>query len=248
VKTKPATRRYLRIDDVVYQSEAFRTLPSGALKLWLDMRTQFKGSNNGNISATMSILVHRGWTSTHTLHRVLPVLLERGLIARTRQGKPGPYRICSLYRFTDLPTAKNEAAFIVGSPATYDFEHWTPSTKRKIRASETEATLLPKRERNKFRNGSVESATDSETEAQKNAEIGPKATPVLASSGIGTHDAQHFRNGTSLYIPGDQGSGVAVRVALESGPEIARGVERSENPALANDQRIEKGKGKPCQH
>src|ERR1700687_5221623 len=102
-------RRYLKIDDIVYQSEAFRTLPGGALKLWIDMRTQFKGSNNGNINATLSELVHRGWTSQGTLYRALPVLLERGLIARTRKGKPGPYRVCSLFRFTDLSTMPNEA-------------------------------------------------------------------------------------------------------------------------------------------
>src|SRR5437867_11636545 len=104
-KRSAQQEHWVQIKRTVYNSVAFRTLPPSALKLWIDLRTQFRGNNNGNINAAMSVLVHRGWTSTQTLHRALPELLERGLIARTRQGKPGPYRVCSLFRFTDLATA-----------------------------------------------------------------------------------------------------------------------------------------------
>jgi hypothetical protein len=181
VKPRSTRRRYLRIEDAVYQSEAFRTLPSGALKLWIDMRTQLNGYNNGDINATMSTLATRGWTSPETLYRALNELLARGLIDRTRLGKPGPGRVCSLFRFTDLPTPKNEAKFVDGKPATSEFSRWS---EQKIRATETEATPLRKSNRNKYGNRSVALATNTETEAQNSGEIGRKAAPVLARSRI----------------------------------------------------------------
>jgi len=181
MKAKPATRRYLRIDDVVYQSEAFRTLPGGAMKLYIDLRVQLNGYNNGNVNATLSTLAKRGWTSPDTLHRALKQLLARGLIDRTRHGKPGPGRVCSLFRFTDVATPKNEDKFIEGRLATLDFTKW----ERKFCATETVATLLRKSKRCRYGIRSVGSLTDTETVAQKNDENGRKAAPVLASKRIG---------------------------------------------------------------
>ena len=178
MKRATAAHRYVRIDDTVYSSEAFITLRGGALKLWIDLRTQVNGFNNGNIDATMRTLTKRGWTSTATLQQAINELLARGLIDRTRHGKPGPTRICSLFRFTDLATPKDEKRFIDGKPATYEFRNWRAPAKKKC-ASETEATLLRKLERNRFRNRSVDSSIASETEAQKKAEIGRKPAPVL---------------------------------------------------------------------
>ena len=178
MRAKPATRRYLRIDDVVYQSDAFRTLHGGALKLWIDLRTQLNGFNNGNLDATMSTLSKRGWTSTATLQVAIKELMQRGLIDRTRHGKPGPYRICSLFRFTDLATPKDEKHFVDGKPATYEFKNWRAPEQKK-RASETEATLLRKLERNSFRNRSVDPESASETEARKKRRNGRKPAPVL---------------------------------------------------------------------
>jgi hypothetical protein len=153
VKARSTRRRYLRIEDAVYQREAFRTLPSGALKLWIDMRTQLNGYNNGNVNATMSTLAKRGWTSPETLHRALNELLARGLIDRTRLGKPGPGHVCSLFRFTDLATEKNEAKFVEGKPATNEFSEWS---ERKIRATETEATPIRKTKRRQYGTRSTE--------------------------------------------------------------------------------------------
>ena len=181
MKSRTAKRRYLRIEDAVYQSEAFRTLPSGALKLWIDMRVQLNGYNNGDINATMSTLAKRGWTSPETLYRALNELLERGLIDRTRLGKPGPGRVCSLFRFTDLPTPNNEAKFVDGKQATSEFIRWS---QPKIRATETEAAPIRKSKRCRYGNRSVDSATNTETEAQNNCKTGRKAAPVLARSRI----------------------------------------------------------------
>lgn len=181
MRARPPSRRYVRIDDVVYQSEAFRTLPGGAMKLYIDLRTQLNGYNNGNVDATMSTLLKRGWTSPDTLHRALKELLGRGLIDRTRHGKPGPGRICSLFRFTDVATPKNEAKFVKGCPPTLEFKNWQPE---KFCTTETVATLLRKSKRSRYGIRSVAPSTDTEIVAQKNDEIGRKAAPVLVSKAI----------------------------------------------------------------
>src|SRR5437762_1701576 len=103
---KPPFERYLRIPAMVFDSAAFRTLPPSALKLWIDLRTLLNGYNNGNISAALSDLRRREWCSSSTLNSALWELLERGLLRRIREGKPGPFRICALYAFTDLPTVR----------------------------------------------------------------------------------------------------------------------------------------------
>ncbi|MEJ7667702.1 MAG: hypothetical protein WKH97_03005 [Casimicrobiaceae bacterium] len=230
-----AQRRYLKIDDTVYQSAAFRTLPGGALKLWIDLRTQFRGNNNGDLCAAMSLLAHRGWVSVSKLYRALDELLGRGLLDRTRQGRAGPCRIASLYRFTDLPCAKNEAKFIEGRLATHDYQQWKATARqKKIRAPETGAALLPKQERCRSRNGSVHFSTAPETGAQKNGEIGAKPAPTLAYVGIGVHEPERSRNRSTLYIPGDRGKngGAVGAVDLESDPVLP---ERPESKPLTNE-------------
>lgn len=126
---------YVSIDSVVYESEAFCTLPAGPLKLWLDVRTMFKGDyNNGNLSITLATpgLRKRGWTSNDTLRRALRVLLDRGLLKCTRPGKAGPGKICSLYAFTDHVVVEDKHRYIMGGPASYDFLDWKASgTKRR---------------------------------------------------------------------------------------------------------------------
>jgi hypothetical protein len=132
--------RHIRIYASLYETPAFRTLPPSALKLWIDLRRAFNGCNNGNISCTLTSLRRYDWRSSDTLNRALWELLSRGLIRRTREGKPGPFRLCALYAFTDLPTAKNERLEIVGSPPTKEFASWVSGTSF---APITKAAKLP---------------------------------------------------------------------------------------------------------
>src|ERR1700694_2962252 len=119
-----ALERYIMIKATVFDSPAFRTLPPSAAKLWIDLRTRFYGRNNGSISATLKELAIRSWCSSGTLDHALWELLDRGLLRRTREGKPGPFRICALYAFTDLPTDRNAKVGIEGGPATREFLSW----------------------------------------------------------------------------------------------------------------------------
>lgn len=127
---KPANgkRRFVMIVASVYTTPAFRTLPSAATKLYVDLRTQYNGYNNGRIVCTLSRLRERGWVSDGTLTRALWTLLERGLLIRTREGKPGPFRTCAYYAFADLPVVKDETHGILGANPKHEYSSWVDGT------------------------------------------------------------------------------------------------------------------------
>ena len=95
------TRLYWEIQD----SNAWRALSCSAQCLWLAMRRSLLSYNNGDISATLSVMKHRGINSSATLAKALRHLLAVGLIAVTRGGgvRNGS-KVATLYRFTDEPT------------------------------------------------------------------------------------------------------------------------------------------------
>jgi len=80
------------------------------------------GTNNGNISAALSDLKHRGWASSKTLARALYELRALGFIAVTREGgfKQGT-RVPTLYRFTDLEVYEQPKLGVQPVKATHDY-------------------------------------------------------------------------------------------------------------------------------
>ncbi len=77
----------------------FLGLSGNAVKLLLDLFSQFKGKNNGDFSIAWSRMKARGWRSKSTLHRAKDELIAAGMITTTRQGGLG---FCSLYAVTWL--------------------------------------------------------------------------------------------------------------------------------------------------
>jgi hypothetical protein len=59
-------------------------------------------------------------------------------MARTRCGKSGPGRICSLFRFTDRSVEKDEKRFIQGGPATYEFRDWVPQERNSVHPNQVQ--------------------------------------------------------------------------------------------------------------
>ena len=88
---------YLALPHAVLASVNYRMLSAHAVKLLCDLGSQFKGSNNGDLCATWSLMHARGWKSRDTLGHALAELLHFGLIERTRQG--GMHQ-CNLYALT----------------------------------------------------------------------------------------------------------------------------------------------------
>ncbi len=76
------------------ESQSFARLSPYALKLFFDLMAQYKGFNNGDLSAAWRFMVLRGWKSRDTLGKSLAELLEGGWVIKTRQG--GLHK-CSLF-------------------------------------------------------------------------------------------------------------------------------------------------------
>ncbi len=89
------------------------------------MRSSVNGTNNGNISATLVNMKHRGWRSSATLAKALYELRALGFLAITREGglKMGT-RVCTLYRFTDLETLEQPKVGVSYCKATHDYRRF----------------------------------------------------------------------------------------------------------------------------
>lgn len=121
-KPKDPNGRHIRVYCSLLGTHSYRVLGFAAKALFLDLRTMVTGTNNGNLSAALSDMKHRGWTSSSTLSRALYELRAMGFIAVTRGGglKLGT-RVCNLYRFTDLDVYDQPKVGVQAIKATHDY-------------------------------------------------------------------------------------------------------------------------------
>lgn len=114
--------RYARLFHDVANAPAWVALGPSAKVLYTDLLIAFNGSNNGNLSATLSVLKHRGWTSPTTLSSALAELLALGFIVKTRGGgvRQGS-RVCSLYALSDIPIHENKKLGIEAAQPSFGF-------------------------------------------------------------------------------------------------------------------------------
>jgi hypothetical protein len=76
------------------------------VKLLFDLLTQYRGQNNGDLTAAWKVMKPRGWRSEMTLHKAKKELLNAGLIVETRMGaRPNK---CSLYALTCFDLDEND--------------------------------------------------------------------------------------------------------------------------------------------
>jgi hypothetical protein len=104
---KPRSRRkhkgrseggsFLALPFTVMDSPNYFALSGSAVKLLIDLGRQYRGSNNGDLSAAWAIMRRRGWKSRDTLQRATAELLEHGMIEKTRQGG---LHCCNLFALT----------------------------------------------------------------------------------------------------------------------------------------------------
>jgi hypothetical protein len=97
--------QFIPMPMVTLRSERFSALSPKAVKLLLDIAAQWNGLNNGDLSATLSVLKNRGWGSATTLARALDELLVAGFIARTRFGNR---HRCALFGLTWLALSRSD--------------------------------------------------------------------------------------------------------------------------------------------
>ena len=88
----------------VMRSEDFRSIGGNATKVLIWLVCEYRGKNNGDLSATFSQAKEWGIKGKDTLARALKELLKAGLIVRTREGTfLNPGGRCALYAVTWLP-------------------------------------------------------------------------------------------------------------------------------------------------
>jgi hypothetical protein len=122
--TKPTDPqgRHIRVYVSLLNCPAYRVLGYPAKALFVDLRSLVNGTNNGNLSAALSDMKHKGWTAAATLSRALYELRAMGFLAVTRAGglKMGT-RVCQLYRFTDLEVYEQPKVGVQACKATHDY-------------------------------------------------------------------------------------------------------------------------------
>ncbi len=64
----------------------YRSLSSHAVKLLVDLGSQYRGFNNGDLCMTWSVMEPCGWRSRSTLYKAKKELLKVGFIILSRHG------------------------------------------------------------------------------------------------------------------------------------------------------------------
>ncbi|MBU2887471.1 hypothetical protein KO507_17030 [Gilvimarinus agarilyticus] len=102
-KRKSGSGHYAGIPDPVIESDSFRQLSGNAVRLLVLFAYQYRGSNNGDLSAPLSFTENWGIKSSATLARTLKELIDARLIIKTRdptRDRSSPYGQCALYALT----------------------------------------------------------------------------------------------------------------------------------------------------
>lgn len=118
-KGRKESGSFALLPHAVMDSKDFRALSGGALKVLLGLLRQYKGANNGDLSAPFTQAVRWGIGSKTTLAKALRELQELNLIVCTREGrfiKPGG--CCALYALTWKPIDECGGKLEVSSTVT----------------------------------------------------------------------------------------------------------------------------------
>lgn len=88
----------------VMRSEDFKALSSSAIRILIWLAYQYRGKNNGDLSATHSMAKQWGIKAKDTLTKGLRELMDRQLIIKTRHGRfVNPGSCCDLYALVWQP-------------------------------------------------------------------------------------------------------------------------------------------------
>lgn len=163
--------RHIRVYGSLLNSPAYRVMSFSAKALYFDLREKITGTNNGNISAALSDMKHKGWSSSATLAKALYELRAMGFLMLTVEGglKEGR-RAPSLYRFTDLETVTLPKVGVQAVKATHDYLNFTTvgDAQRRLEQEVERLHLRGKEKQQSKKNPPVQilSASSSYSEAQ----------------------------------------------------------------------------------
>lgn len=94
------TGSFTAIPHAATSTRKYASLSAWGVKLMLDIASQYTGKNNGDLTASWTVMSTKGWRSKGTLQRAVDELQAVGFITRTRQGGR---HVCALYALTWKP-------------------------------------------------------------------------------------------------------------------------------------------------
>lgn len=119
--------RFVQLPEWLLASQAWRSLKPGPRALYIELKRQYRGNNNGKL-----FLSHRNaaialGVSRNTVGGYYRALKEKGFIVETRGHCLGPSGVgeSASYALTENP--------LDGAIATKDFMSWKPSQMKKPR-------------------------------------------------------------------------------------------------------------------
>ena len=101
IKGRAEKGTFTLIPHAVMDNRDYVNLSYKSVKLLLDLAYQYRGKNNGDLTAAFSILRQRGWKREATIGAAIKELIAANLIIRTREGYfQNPKSRCALYALT----------------------------------------------------------------------------------------------------------------------------------------------------
>jgi hypothetical protein len=162
-KTKP----FLALPRDLLESENWKQASHKAKVLIIDVASQYRGNNNGDLCAAMTVMKPRGWKSESSMREALAELLHYGFLEKTRQG--GKHK-ASLYAITWAPIDECKGKLEV------------PSTKVATNAwKEPKPPFVPKRKKNSLPLGSAQCTP---TVGAIGPESGPSDQTITPTIGV----------------------------------------------------------------
>lgn len=132
---------FAALPHAVMDSEDFRALSGGSMKVLMGLLRQLKAANNGDLSASFGQAREWGVKSKSTLAEALGELQERDLIIRTREGRfTNPGGRCALYALTWRPINECAGKIEVSPTSTPPRKFSTETTKRPVQKAYPERT------------------------------------------------------------------------------------------------------------
>ena len=121
---RQTTQPFLSLPHNVLDHESFRTLSPRATKLLIDIAAQYRGCNNGDLCAPLSVMRKRGWKSNDQLFKARKELLDRGLVLTSRQGGLNK---CSLFALTwfQIDDCKGKLDIQSTTVAPHNWKRWS---------------------------------------------------------------------------------------------------------------------------
>lgn len=121
-KNRSERLSFAALPRAVMESKNWARLSPSAIRLLVELAYQYKGGNNGDLTAAFSILSQRGWRSQNTIVAAVKELIHYNMIIKTRQGdltkKP------NLYALTWHPIDYNNGKMDLCSPSATSPGTW----------------------------------------------------------------------------------------------------------------------------